>query len=88
LRASTNRSLVRTYRIIGDTVNSNKYLSQALEIGLSRIKKHPDSANALYSLGKTYILKGDIEKARPLFFKAYTIEPTDKAFRKKYYRYL
>ena len=87
-RASTNRSLVRTYRLIGDTVNSNKYLNQALEIGLSRIKKHPDSANALYSLGKTYVLKGDIEKARPLFIEAYRMEPTDKDFRKKYYRYL
>ena len=87
-RASTNRSLVRTYRLIGDTVNSNKYLNQALEIGLSRIKKHPDSANALYSLGKTYVLKGDIEKARPLFIEAYRMEPTDKDFRKKYYKYL
>ena len=87
-KASINRSLVRTYRLKGDTVNSDKYLTQALEICLKRLEKHPASANAMYSLAKTYILMGEKEKARPLFIEAYRLEPTDKDFRKAYYRAL
>ncbi len=84
--ASVNRSLVRTYRLIGDESRADSHLRQALEIGLSRIEDHPTSANAAYSLGKTYELMGEGPKAYEQFARAYARVPSKKKFRKAYFR--
>lgn len=85
-RASVNRSLVRTYRLIGDNARADFHLRRALGIGLARIEEHPTSSNAAYSMGRTYELMGERRKAYEQFARAYELKPSEKDFRKAYFR--
>lgn len=82
--ASVHRSIIRTYRLLGDQANAEHHISEALRIGKRRIEQHPDSSNAAYSLGLTYELLDRNDEALEQFERAYTLNPTSKKFKKAY----
>ncbi len=84
-RASVNQSLVRSYRLVGDTDRADAHLAEALEIGLSRITDHPESASAAYSYGRTLQLAGRKQEAFEQFSRAYELKPTSSRYRKAYF---
>lgn len=84
-RASVNQSLVRSYRLAGDSVNADAHLAKALEIGVGRILEHSDSASAAYSYGRTLQLAGQAEAAFEQFERAHLMKPTSSRYRRAYY---
>ena len=80
-----NQSLIRSYRLAGNTDKAQQHLAQALEIGVTRVQKYPDSAKAAYSYGRTLQLAGRRPDALEQFTRAYDFDRSSSKYRKAYY---
>ncbi len=72
--------------MLNDPENVQLHTDAALQIGLERIEAHPTSANAAYSLGRTYSLLGRDDEAIAQLERAHQLKPTSKKFKKAYLR--
>ena len=84
-RASVNQSLIRSYRLAGNTDKAQQHLAQALEIGVTLVQKYPDSAKAAYSYARTLQLSGRRADALEQFTRAHDFDRTSSKYRKAYY---
>lgn len=62
------------YKDLGDIYQDNKYLDQAVNCYLSAIKLDPSFIEAIYELGKTYLLKNDYQKAEEAFLSVLAVD--------------
>jgi len=83
---STNLSLARSYRQLGNNASAEIHLRRARAVAEQRVARQPESGSATYWLGQCHELAGDRVAALHSYRHAMELSPSVVEYQKAYYR--